>query len=55
MDKWSEDQVKRMQLGGNKKALEFFKSQPDYRDGLTIQEKYQSEFARQYKEKLTCE
>ncbi|KAJ3297207.1 Zn finger-containing GTPase- Activating Protein for ARF [Borealophlyctis nickersoniae] len=77
MDKWSEDQVKRMQMGGNKKALEFFKSHPDYREGMTIQEKYQrydmlvdgvrktlgglttlcvfSEFARQYKEKLTAE
>ncbi|KAJ3027097.1 ADP-ribosylation factor GTPase-activating protein 1 [Rhizophlyctis rosea] len=55
MDKWSEDQVKRMQLGGNKKAIEFFKSQPDWREGMTIQEKYQSDFARQYKEKLDAE
>ncbi|KND01649.1 uncharacterized protein SPPG_03446 [Spizellomyces punctatus DAOM BR117] len=55
MDKWSEDQVRRMQLGGNKKALAFFKSHPDYSEGMTIQDKYQSEFARQYKEKLAAE
>ena len=67
MDKWSEDQIKRMQMGGNKKALEFFKSHPgnkllfillinwlclDWREGMTIQEKYDSEFARLYKEKV---
>jgi hypothetical protein len=44
-----------MQVGGNKKALEFFKTHPDYHDGMTIQEKYDSEFARLYKEKLTCD
>jgi ADP-ribosylation factor GTPase-activating protein 1 len=64
MDKWKDEEIKRMQLGGNKKCLEFFKTQPDWREGLTIQEKYDSlvpfiltasEFARMYKEKLTCE
>ncbi|KAJ3182885.1 Zn finger-containing GTPase- Activating Protein for ARF [Gaertneriomyces sp. JEL0708] len=55
MDSWSEDQVKRMQLGGNRKALEFFSSHPDYHENMTIQEKYNSEFARQYKDKLTAE
>ncbi|KAJ3302769.1 hypothetical protein HDV03_004586 [Kappamyces sp. JEL0829] len=51
MDKWSEVQAKRMTLGGNENALIFFKSHPDYRDGMTIPEKYQSEFAVFYKEK----
>ncbi|KAI9206098.1 uncharacterized protein BJ171DRAFT_40984 [Polychytrium aggregatum] len=55
MDKWSDEQVKRMQLGGNKKALDFFKSHPDWHEDMTIQEKYQSEFARAYKEKLTAD
>ncbi|KAJ3360525.1 hypothetical protein HDU91_004549 [Kappamyces sp. JEL0680] len=54
MDKWSEVQAKRMTLGGNENALIFFKSHPDYRDGMTIPEKYQSEFAAFYKEKLTA-
>ncbi len=26
MDKWSEDQIKKMQYGGNKKCLDFFKA-----------------------------
>ncbi|KAJ3312800.1 Zn finger-containing GTPase- Activating Protein for ARF [Blyttiomyces sp. JEL0837] len=55
MDKWTEEQVKRMRLGGNAKALEFFKSQPDWREDMSISEKYNSEFARNYKDKLTAE
>ncbi|KAJ1554503.1 ADP-ribosylation factor GTPase-activating protein 1, partial [Nowakowskiella sp. JEL0078] len=57
MDSWKEEQVKRMKLGGNRKALEFFKSHPDWVEGMGIQEKYTSEFARLYKEKLdaVCE
>ncbi|KAH6567464.1 hypothetical protein BASA62_006093 [Batrachochytrium salamandrivorans] len=54
MDKWSEDQAKRMELGGNTNALTFFKSHPHYRDGMPIPEKYDSEFARFYKDKLTA-
>ncbi|KAJ3175852.1 Zn finger-containing GTPase- Activating Protein for ARF [Geranomyces variabilis] len=55
MDKWSEEQVKRMTLGGNKKCLDFFRTFPEYSPSMTIQEKYGSEFARQYKEKLNAE
>ncbi|KAI9003914.1 putative GTPase activating protein for Arf-domain-containing protein [Hyaloraphidium curvatum] len=55
MDAWREDQVKRMQIGGNKKCLTFFKASSDYRDGMSIQEKYNSDFARQYREKLAAE
>ncbi|PVU90552.1 hypothetical protein BB559_004569 [Furculomyces boomerangus] len=55
MDKWSQEQLKRMQIGGNKKALEFFKTQPDYRDGMTIKEKYTSRFADLWKQKVTAE
>ncbi|KAJ3271338.1 hypothetical protein HDV01_006843 [Terramyces sp. JEL0728] len=54
MDKWSDVQAKRMQLGGNQNALEFFKSHPDYREKMSIPEKYNSEFAVFYKEKLTA-
>jgi len=55
MDKWSDDQLKKMELGGNTKALQFFQSQPDYRDGMTIKEKYNSNFAKLYREKLQAE
>ncbi|KAJ3342600.1 DNA repair protein rad16 [Entophlyctis luteolus] len=52
MDKWSEDQLKRMRLGGNTNALEFFKAHPSWREKMPISEKYNSEFARWYKDKL---
>ncbi|KAJ3338287.1 ADP-ribosylation factor GTPase-activating protein 1 [Gonapodya sp. JEL0774] len=55
MDAWREDQVKRMELGGNKRCLDFFKSQPDWREGMSISEKYNTEFARHYREKLAAE
>eukprot|EP00842_Homolaphlyctis_polyrhiza_P006349 jgi/Hompol1/6715/HPOL_005054-RA len=52
MDKWNEDQFKRMDLGGNKNAADFFRAHPHFREGMSIPEKYNSEFARFYKEKL---
>ncbi|KAL6588473.1 ArfGap-domain-containing protein [Neocallimastix sp. 'constans'] len=55
MDKWSDDQLKKMQLGGNTKAIQFFQSQPDYREGMSIKEKYNSNFAKLYREKLQAE
>ncbi|KAF9580457.1 Zn finger-containing GTPase- Activating Protein for ARF [Lunasporangiospora selenospora] len=54
MDKWSDEQLKKMELGGNIKAREFFESSPDYQDGMSIKEKYSSVFAAQYKEKLAA-
>ncbi|KAI8807847.1 hypothetical protein BJ742DRAFT_299928 [Cladochytrium replicatum] len=55
MDDWRDDQIKRMQLGGNEKARKFFKSHPDYVEGLSIQEKYESNFALDYKDKLDAD
>jgi ADP-ribosylation factor GTPase-activating protein 1 len=52
MDKWSEIQAKRMRLGGNQNALDFFKEHPDYKDNIPITEKYEQEFAIFYKEKV---
>ncbi|KAJ3007491.1 UNVERIFIED_CONTAM: hypothetical protein HDU68_003481 [Siphonaria sp. JEL0065] len=51
MDKWSDDQKKRMLNGGNDKALAFFKAHSAWREGMSIKDKYNSEFARLYKEK----
>jgi ADP-ribosylation factor GTPase-activating protein 1 len=42
----------RMLMSGNAKTLDFFKAHPDYRDGMSIPEKYQAEFAIFYKEKV---
>ncbi|RKP00738.1 hypothetical protein CXG81DRAFT_12865, partial [Caulochytrium protostelioides] len=52
MDRWAPEQFKRMQLGGNDRCLAFFRAQPDFREDMTIQEKYTSEFAEIYKAKL---
>lgn len=54
MDKWTDVQAKRMTLGGNKNCITYFRSHPDYRDKMTIPEKYDSEFASFYKDKLVC-
>jgi ADP-ribosylation factor GTPase-activating protein 1 len=53
MDKWSDIQAKRMSLGGNRNALDFFKQHPDYKDNMSISDKYNSEFAIFYKEKVS--
>ena len=53
MDKWTEVQAARMQLGGNNNCLKFFRDHPDYKEGMPIPEKYQSEFAILYKEKVS--
>lgn len=52
MDKWSDDQLKKMELGGNIKAKDFFEASPDFYQGMSIKEKYSSVFATQYKEKV---
>ncbi|KAG2182869.1 hypothetical protein INT44_005850 [Umbelopsis vinacea] len=55
MDKWFDEQVTKMDLGGNKKAKEFFESQPDYQSSMPLPDKYNSHFATMYREKLTAE
>jgi hypothetical protein len=39
-------------LGGNKKAREFFESQPDYSPSMPLPDKYNSHFATMYREKV---
>lgn len=57
MDKWTPEQILRMELGGNTRATEFFKGYPEYRPNMPIKEKYNAEFAEDYRGKLaaTCE
>jgi len=52
IDTWSEDQIKILQLGGNNKANQFFEAQPEYCKDMSIKEKYTSNFAKIYSEKL---
>ncbi|TGZ79564.1 ArfGap-domain-containing protein [Ascodesmis nigricans] len=55
MDSFKEDEILRMDKGGNKKCQEYFVAAPEFYDGMTIAERYSAEFAEDYKEKLTAE
>ncbi|KAJ2765785.1 Zn finger-containing GTPase- Activating Protein for ARF [Coemansia nantahalensis] len=55
MDRWTAEQLKRMEHGGNKAALEFFRGQPGYADGMPIKDKYSSRFAELWRQKLTAD
>ncbi|KAM5535487.1 hypothetical protein V8D89_010824 [Ganoderma adspersum] len=56
MDTWQEEQVKRMQIGGNAPFLEFMKSYDSqssgYKEGMNPYDTYHSWAASQYKDKL---
>ncbi|KAH6915095.1 ArfGap-domain-containing protein [Coprinopsis sp. MPI-PUGE-AT-0042] len=54
MDTWQDEQLRRMQLGGNKPFKDFMNSYQDggYRPDSSPHEKYHSWAAAQYKEKL---
>ncbi|ORY63632.1 Arf GTPase activating protein, partial [Neocallimastix californiae] len=51
-DKWSEDQIKRLQFGGNNNAIKFFETQSEYLKDMSIKEKYTSNFSKIYSDKL---
>ncbi|CDH49828.1 adp-ribosylation factor gtpase-activatingprotein 1-like [Lichtheimia corymbifera JMRC:FSU:9682] len=55
MDKWFDDQLQKMEMGGNKKAKDFFESQPDYSSTMSMHEKYHSTCAALYRDKLSAE
>lgn len=40
------------QVGGNRNAKEFFKSQPDWSDSMTIEQKYNTKAAALYRDKV---
>lgn len=55
MDKWKDEELERMKVGGNAAANEFFLSQPDYRDSWTFEEKYHSKAAALLRDKVATE
>ncbi|BFZ63872.1 ADP-ribosylation factor GTPase-activating protein gcs1 [Saitoella coloradoensis] len=57
MDKWKDLELARMKNGGNVNAKAFFETYDEYREDMSIPEKYNSAFAEDYKEKLlaVCE
>ncbi|ORY83813.1 ADP-ribosylation factor GTPase-activating protein GCS1 [Protomyces lactucae-debilis] len=55
MDRWQPEQVAKMALGGNDACVAFFQGYPGFCTGMPIKEKYVSEFAQDWREKLVCE
>jgi len=52
MDKWKDVELEKMKVGGNRKAREFFESQPDYNNSMSLLEKYNSKAAALYRDKV---
>lgn len=52
MDKWKDLELEKMRIGGNKKAREFFESQPDWDDNMSITQKYNTKAAALYRDKI---
>ena len=56
MDKWKEIELEKMKAGGNRRAKEFFASQPDYNgSAMSLQQKYNSRAAALYRDKIVTE
>lgn len=53
MDKWKDIELEKMKVGGNQRAREFFESQPDYDDSMSIQQKYNTKSAALYRDKIS--
>lgn len=53
MDKWKDLELEKMKVGGNRNAKKFFKAQDDYKEGMSLQEKYNSKAAALYKDKVS--
>lgn len=53
MDKWKDLELEKMKVGGNQRAREFFESQPDYDDSMSIQQKYNTKAAALYRDKIS--
>ena len=52
MDKWKELELEKMKVGGNKNAREFFESQPDWDDNMSITQKYNTKAAALYRDRI---
>lgn len=53
MDKWKDIEIEKMKVGGNQRAREFFESQSDYDDSMSIQQKYNTRAAALYRDKIS--
>lgn len=52
LDKWTEKELEKMKVGGNKKAMEFLTSHPEYDHNAPLQQKYNTKAAALYRDKI---
>jgi len=56
MDKWKDQELEKMKVGGNRKAKQFFASQSDYNlDTMSFNQRYNSRAAALYRDKINTE
>lgn len=55
MDQFKQEEILRMEKGGNKACKAFFAAAPEYESSMSIAERYGAPFAEDYKEKLTAD
>ena len=53
MDKWKDLELEKMKIGGNRKARDFFETQDDWDESMSIQQKYNTRAAALYRDKVT--
>lgn len=53
MDKWKEIELKKMKVGGNRRAREFFNSQSDWDWNAPLSVRYNSKAAALYRDKVS--
>ena len=54
MDRWTDDQIKRLKIGGNRKAKVFLQERGEWIDGQSIRERWTGWAADQYRDKVHC-
>ncbi|XP_011874467.1 PREDICTED: ADP-ribosylation factor GTPase-activating protein 1 isoform X2 [Vollenhovia emeryi] len=52
MDKWKDIELEKMKVGGNRNAREFFESQPDWDESMSISQRYNTKAAALYRDKI---
>ncbi|XP_011635305.1 ADP-ribosylation factor GTPase-activating protein 1 isoform X2 [Pogonomyrmex barbatus] len=52
MDKWKDIELEKMKVGGNRNAREFFDSQPDWDESMSISQRYNTKAAALYRDKI---
>lgn len=52
MDKWKDQELQKMKVGGNKLAREFFEEEEENWDNMDIRQRYNSKAAALYRDKM---